>query len=69
MARHTSSKNIKRDRESTNPLAVKQGQTNRKQATFVNNGMVDMWRKIKDLCFFLLNGPTFGDQKPLNGEV
>jgi hypothetical protein len=57
------------ERESITPLAVKQGQTSRKQATFVNNGMVDMQRQMEALCFCLLNGPTFGDQKPSNGEV
>jgi hypothetical protein len=30
------------ERKSITPLAAKQGQTSRKQATFVNNGMVDM---------------------------
>jgi hypothetical protein len=57
------------ERERTTPLVVKQGKTSRKQATFINNGMVDMQRKMEALCFCLLNGPTFGDQNPSNGEV
>jgi hypothetical protein len=56
-------------RERTTPLAEKQGKTRRKQATFINNGMVDMQRKMEALCFYLLNGLAFGDQKPSNGEV
>jgi hypothetical protein len=58
-----------RERERITPLAAKQGQTSKKQATFVNNGMVDMERQMEALCFHLLNGPTFGDQNPSNGEV
>jgi hypothetical protein len=56
-------------RERITPLAAKQGQTSKQQATFFSDGMVDMEKQMEAMCFHLLNGPTFGDQKPPNGEV
>jgi hypothetical protein len=46
--KHTSPKNIK-ERERITPLATKQAQTRKKQATIVNNGMVDMARQMETL--------------------
>jgi hypothetical protein len=55
------------ERGRTTPLTTKQGQTSKKQTTFIGNGKVDAERQTEAMCFLLLNGPTFGDQKPSNG--
>jgi hypothetical protein len=49
------------ERKRINPLAMKQGKTSMKQATFISNEMVDMQRKMEAFCIRLLNGLDFGD--------
>jgi len=56
-------------RERITPLATKQGQINKQEKTFFNDGMVDMEKQMETMCFHLLIGPAFGDQNPPNGEV
>jgi hypothetical protein len=57
------------ERNIITPPATKKGWKNRKKSTFINNGMVDMQRKMDSFFFHLLNGTDFGDQNPSNGEV
>jgi len=58
-----------RERKRITPLAAKQGQINKQEETFFNDGMADMEKQMDAMCFHLLIGPTFGDQNPPNGEV
>lgn len=56
-------------RDTISPTLAMQGKTRKQQATLCSKRMVEMTKQMEAMCFNLLHGPTFGDQKSPNGEV
>ena len=50
-------------REKIFPLLEKQGQKSKQQVTFYSKRTIDMEKQMAAMCFHVLHGPYFGEQK------